>query len=104
MGTNAPLDRTCPDCQGPMEEGHVMGTTTAGGLPMVPTTIGWLDSSVQLKGWGLSDMDKAVPFVEIGSFRWSRSARFPAWRCSRCNLVVFSYSDPKTALHPDQTR
>ena len=71
---------------------------------MVPTTIGWLSSSVQLKGRGLSDMDKSIPLVEVGSLRWSNSARFPAWRCTKCSLVVLSYADPKTALHPDQNR
>ena len=104
MEGNEPLRRSCPDCRGPMEQGHVMGTTTAGGLPMVPTTLGWLGSSVQPKGRGLSDMDKSVPLVEIGSFRWSASARFPAWRCTNCSLVVFSYADPRTVVHPDKSR
>jgi len=81
-----------------------MGTTVAGGLPMVPTTIGWLDASVQLKGWGLSDMDKSVPLVQIGAGPWARSARFPASRCTKCSLVILSYSDPQKALHPDQRR
>jgi len=81
-----------------------MGATIGGGLAIVPTTIGWLRSSVQPKGRGLSDMDKSVPLVEIGSFRWSRSARFAAWRCTKCSLVVFSYSDPQKTLHPDQIR
>jgi hypothetical protein len=81
-----------------------MGTPSGGGLALTPTTIGWLGGSDRPSGRGLLDMSDAIPLVDIGVFRWSSSARFPAWRCTGCSLVIFSYRYPKEALHPDQSR
>lgn len=103
MGVDTPHSRSCPDCQGVMEEGHVMGRTSGGGLAQTPTTFGWLSGSVQPEGRGLGDMTASIPLADIGIFRWSKSARFPAWRSTRCNLVVFSYRDPQEAVHPVQS-
>lgn len=72
-------------------------------MALTPTTIGWLSGSVQPEGRGLEDMTVSIPLADIGIFRWSSSARFPAWRCSRCRLVVFSYRDPQEAVHPEQS-
>lgn len=102
VGVDQPLNRSCPDCQGPMEEGHVMGRTSGGGLALTPTTIGWLSGCVPPEGSGIGDMTASIPLADIGIFRWSNSARFPAWRCTRCDLVVFSYRDPQEAVHPEQ--
>ena len=104
MDAPNPLEQTCPTCKATMEEGHVMGIPTPQGVNFAASTIGWLNSFVQLKGRGLSDQDRAVPLVEVDSFPWSRSARFPAWRCTKCRLVLFSYSDAERALHPNPPR
>lgn len=40
METHEPPNRLCPDCQGVMEDGYVMGRTSGGGLALSPTSIG----------------------------------------------------------------
>lgn len=73
-----------------MEGGHIVAQPP---INSAPTTVGWLPGSVTPSGRGIQDQMNAEPLVQVGLFVWSPIPRFPAWRCTKCKLVEFSYGD-----------
>lgn len=76
-----------------MESGCVLGTTTdimyVGNIPM---TIGW--NSGPPVGRGPGDQVRSERLALVGPWVFSRDPRFPAWRCTKCSLVMFTYNAP----------
>jgi hypothetical protein len=78
-----------------MEEGRVMAMAPAASPQFNhPDTIGWLPASKGPHGRGMMDQESAEPLAELlMGWAWSKRIRFPAWRCSECRVVEFSYAD-----------
>jgi Domain of unknown function (DUF6487) len=85
-----PLARNCPTCGGPMEYGHVLGQPA---MSWSPVTIGWMPGTVHPSGRGIQDQLNAEPLVPVGIFALSAIPRFPAWRCTKCSVVEFTYNN-----------
>jgi predicted RNA-binding Zn-ribbon protein involved in translation (DUF1610 family) len=84
-------DHICPSCGKPMEVGFVIGRTGTGGRD--PATIGWVQKDYAQSKRVLPDRWTAEPLAELESPFFSSIPHFPAWRCTECRRVEFTYGD-----------
>jgi len=100
--SGTPLSRNCPLCEEPMERGWVLAQPAmmpAGGG--WPSTIGWLTPTDGPTGRGIRDQAFAQPLVPTGIYAWAPVPRFPAWRCTHCRRVEFTYGDAILKVAPE---
>jgi hypothetical protein len=74
-----------------MVAGFVIGRTVTGGTN--PATIGWLPKDNDPSSHLFGDRWVAEPLGKIGITIFSSIPHFPAWRCTDCHRVEFTYGD-----------